>query len=55
MGERIVTGVRNTVTGNVSVTEIVAREVMTAAAHGVATKSMSMGGVREAMSTRYHR
>jgi hypothetical protein len=48
-GKRIVTGARNTVTGNspsmahqsVTVTEIVASEVMTAAAHGVASKSMS--------------
>jgi hypothetical protein len=59
-GKRVVTGVRNTVTGNspsiarhsVTVTEIVASEVMTAAAHGVAAKYMSMEGVREAVSAR---
>jgi hypothetical protein len=56
-GKRVVTGVRNTVTSNspsiarhsVTVTEIVASELMTAAGYGM-TRSMSMEGVREPVS-----
>jgi hypothetical protein len=56
-GKRVVTGVRNTVTRNspritghrVTVTEIVASELMTAAGYGM-TRSMSMEGVREPVS-----
>jgi hypothetical protein len=53
-GKRVV---RNTVTGNspsisVTVTEIVASKVMTAASHGVASKSMSMKAAsRKAVTT----
>jgi hypothetical protein len=57
IGKRVVTGVRNTVTRNspritghrVTVTEIVASELMTAAGYGM-TRSMSMEGVREPVS-----